>query len=162
VIVDASGMHPPRVVTAFAIAVATLLLVGCSTSVAGRAAADHEVVARIAQERACHSAGEAIIIAVRTMVRRVDSAGYLDGPTAEAMMKEIPVADLGRDLAGSCGRELIHAEYSRLLVALNGEPVSTLFGRVALNAAISGLCNVDGSSIVINQQARVVCAGRSG
>jgi hypothetical protein len=156
------GVSAPRVVTAIVLVLASLLLAGCSQAVAGTATADPVAVARVAQERACRSAGDAIVTAVRTMVQRVDSGGFLDGPTASAMMREIPVAELGRNLAGSCGRELVSGEYSRLLVELNAQPAATIFGRVALSAAITGLCHVDGTTIVLDQQARLVCAGRSG
>jgi hypothetical protein len=156
------SVSAPRVVTAIVLVVASLLLAGCSQAVAGSATADPVAVARVAQERACRSAGDAIVTAVRTMVQRVDSGGFLDGPTAGAMMREIPVAELGSNLAGSCGRELVSGEYSRLLVELNALPAATIFGRVALSAAITGLCQVDGTTIVLDQQARLVCAGRSG
>jgi hypothetical protein len=152
----------PRVVTALAPIVASLLLVACSHTVAGSATADPAAVARVAQERACRSAGDAIVTAVRTMVQRVDSGGFLDGPTADAMISEVPLAELGTNLAGSCGREMISGEYSRLLVELNAESAATIFGRIALNAAITGLCRVDGTTIVLDQQARLVCAGRPG
>ena len=152
----------PRVVTAIALIVASLLLVACSRTVAGSATADPAAVARVAQERACRSAGDAVVTAIRTMVQRVDSGGFLDGPTADAMISEIPVAELGANLAGSCGPQMISGEYSRLLVELNAQSATTIFGRIALNAAITGLCRVDGTTIVLDQQARLVCAGRQG
>lgn len=155
-------MPVPRVVTAIVLALASLLLVACSQAVAGSATADPVAVVRVAQERACRSAGDAIVTSVRTMVQRVDSGGFLDGPTADAMIHEIPIAELGTNLARSCGLEMVSAEYSRMLVELNAQPAATIFGRVALSAAISGLCRVDGTSIVLDQQARLVCAGRSG
>jgi hypothetical protein len=96
------------------------------------------------------------------MIQRVDSGGFLDGPTADAMISEIPVAELGTNLAGSCGPEMISGEYSRLLVELNAQSATTIFGRIALNAAITGLCRVDGTTIVLDQQARLACAGRQG
>lgn len=159
---DPFSVPARRVVSAIALAVASLLLGACSHAVAGSATADPAAVARIAQERACRAAGDAIVTAVRTMVQRVDSGGFLDGPTADAMISEIPITQLGTDLAGSCGREMVSAEYSRMLVELNGQSATTVFGRVALNAAITGLCRVDGTYIVLDQQARLVCAGRSG
>jgi hypothetical protein len=57
---------------------------------------------------------------------------------------------------------MINGEYSRLLVELNAQSATTIFGRIALNAAITGLCRVDGTTIVLDQQARLVCAGRQG
>jgi hypothetical protein len=63
---------------------------------------------------------------------------------------------------GSCGPQMISGEYSRLLVEVNAQSATTIFGRIALNAAITGLCRVDGTTIVLDQQARLVCAGRQG
>jgi hypothetical protein len=50
----------PQVVPAIALLVASLLLVACSRTVAGSATPDPAAVARVAQERACRSAGDAI------------------------------------------------------------------------------------------------------
>jgi hypothetical protein len=68
---------------------------------------------------------------------------------------------MGVGIGRQCGRDLIGPEYSRrILVEVNALSPVTWFGRMAQQATLTGLCNLDESSIPINEQARVVCAGR--
>ncbi|GAA0927651.1 hypothetical protein [Pseudonocardia zijingensis] len=154
---EPGGVSAARILTALALVAP--LLVGCTQAVAGSAAADPAVVARLAQERECRAAGDAIVTAVRTVVQRVDNGGLLDGSAADAMIGEVPITRLGSNLSNSCGPELVSAEYSRILVEVDAEPATTFFGRIALNAAIIGLCRVEGTSIVLDERARRVCVG---
>ena len=144
--------------TAFLLA-AAVSLTGCATAIAGTPHPDPAVTAQLAKERDCRAAADRLIGAVSTMVKRVDGGGTSMG-TVSAMMAELPIQDIGADIGRICGRDLVGPEYSRILVEVNALSPATWFGRMAQQATLTGLCSLDGTSIPINEQARVVCAGR--
>ncbi|MCO1653901.1 hypothetical protein [Pseudonocardia humida] len=123
------------------------------------ARADPGVAAQIAREHGCRSAEDDMVTTIETVVRRVDSdaSALLD---AEAIMRQVPARDLGENLGRECGRELIDAAYSSILVRIQDLDPTTVYGRVAHNAVLTGLCGDDVSRFELDAQARVVCAGR--
>jgi hypothetical protein len=100
-----------------------------------------------------------LIAAASAVVKRVYGGDTSTGAVS-AMMAELPIQDIGLDIGRQCGRDLIGSEYSRILVEINALSPATLFGRMAQQGTLRGLCDLDESSIPINEQARVVCAGR--
>lgn len=138
---------------------AAVSLTGCATAIAGTAHPDPAVTAQLAQERGCRAAGDRLIAAISTVVKRVDGGDSSMGAIS-AMMAELPIQDIGVDIGRQCGRDLVGPEYSRILVEVNALSPATWFGRMAQQGTLTGLCNLDGSSIPINEQARLVCAGR--
>jgi hypothetical protein len=110
------------------------------------------------QQRDCRAAGDGLIAAIGTVVKRVDS-GAVGGESVTAMFAQVPVEQLGRDLGRECGQFLIGTEYSRIIVEVNNLSPATLFGRQAKHGSLLGLCDLDGVPIPLSQQARVVCAG---
>jgi hypothetical protein len=138
---------------------AAVSLTGCATAVAGTPHPDPAVIAQLAQERGCQAAGDRLIAAASTVVKRMDGGDTSMG-TVSAMMAELPLQDIGVDIGRQCGRDLVGPEYSRILIEVNALSPTTWFGRMAQQGTLTGLCNLDESSIPINEQARMVCAGR--
>lgn len=79
---------------------------------------------------------------------------------AEHVLAEIPVVELGQSIGRQCGRELIGAEYTRVITTVNAMEPATVLGRMTQQGAPNGMCRVDGTTIVLDQQARRACAGR--
>lgn len=139
--------------------VVLIVTAGCAQPIAGVAQADAAVVAQLTTERGCRAAGDTLIATVQTMLQRVDTGGFKAG-SIDAVIAEIPVTELGLNMGRQCGLELIGAEYSRVLTTVNAMQPATVLGRMAQQGALSGMCGVDGTPIVLDQQARLACAGR--
>jgi hypothetical protein len=141
------------------VAMLVLVLAGCSTAVSGLGHPDPQVVAQLERERGCQSATDDVVVTVSALVQRIDTdaSAVLD---SEAIMSQIPAHDLGENLGRQCGREMIGSAYSDVLVRVQALAPVTAFGRLAHNAVLRGLCNMDQTSLDLETEALVVCAGR--
>lgn len=87
-------------------------------AIVGVAHSDPAVAAQLTIERGCHTVGDAFTSTVRTLLQRVDTGGFGGGSIA-AVLAEIPVVELGQSIGRQCGRELIGAEYTRVITTVN-------------------------------------------